>query len=77
MTLPGWPRGMPAELAAAYIGLSASGLRVEVRAGRISATVLTPGRVVYLREDLDSYLDARAGRTPAPVEAENPWLTAL
>ena len=58
VTLPGWPRGMPVALAAAYVGLSESALR----AGEAGPPVrLTPNRVVWLREALDAYLDTAAG----------------
>lgn len=79
-SLPGWPRGMREELAAAYIGLSESGLRAEVKAGRIKPTPLTPGRIVYLREHLDSYLDKRDGRAPVEAAAApdgSEWLASL
>ncbi|MDR3534236.1 MAG: hypothetical protein P4L90_27185 [Rhodopila sp.] len=63
--LPDWPRGMREPLAAAYVGLSESSLRAEVKAGKVKPVWLTAGRQVYLREDLDAYLDRAAGRTPA------------
>ena len=63
-------------IAAAYVGLSESGLRAEVRAGRLHAPVtLTPGRVVYLKEHLDAYLDRAAGNPVAGDGLE--WLAAL
>ena len=53
--LPGWPRGLGEELAAAYIGLSVSSVRRLRAAGGFPRPVmLTPGRLVWLR-------DARAG----------------
>jgi hypothetical protein len=74
-TLPGWPRGMREELAAAYVGLSESGLRAEVKSGAMAAPIyLTPGRIVYLRDNLDAYLDAKAGKAPAGDGSE--WLRA-
>lgn len=63
--LPDWPRGMREELAAEYVGLSQTALRDMRRAGTFPAPVpLTRGRIVYLREDLDAWLDGKAGRTP-------------
>lgn len=70
-----WPRGMREETAAEYVGLSVSSIRAAQARRDFPASVqLTPGRIVYLREDLDAYLDRKAGRTAAL--AENPWLTA-
>lgn len=63
MTADRWPRGMREADAAEYVGLSVSTLR---KAG-VKPVQLTPGRVVYLREDLDSFLDRAAGRT-APAD---------
>ena len=61
--LPGWPRGMREALAAAYVGLSFSTFRREWREGRAPGPVrLTAGRQVWLRDDLDRWLDRKAGR---------------
>jgi predicted DNA-binding transcriptional regulator AlpA len=69
--LPGWPRGLREPLAAAYVGLSASTIRAEYAAGRFPAPVaLTVGRQVWLRDDLDLWLDAKAGRAPAVTEED-------
>ena len=59
-----WPRGQPLGLAARYVGLGEStGLR-EVEEGRAPKPVpLTPGRVVWLREHLDAWLDDRAAQS--------------
>lgn len=66
MTSPGWPRGMREELAAEYVGLSVSSIRVaRTRRDFPEPVTLTPGRIVYLREDLDAYLDRKAGRVAA------------
>ena len=46
--LPGWPRGLREELAAAYVGIALSTLHNERRAKRFPEPVqLTPGGVVY------------------------------
>lgn len=60
-TLPGWPRGLGEELAAAYVGLSPSTFRAQI-APLIPPVRLTKGRQVWLREDLDAWLDRQAGR---------------
>jgi hypothetical protein len=75
--LPGWPRGLREELAAAYIGVSPSLLRREVAADRAPHPVqVTAGRLVYLREDLDAYLDRLAGR-PEASGSRTPELDAV
>lgn len=75
---PAWPpRGMPEREAAYYVGLSASTFRREVAAGTAPSPVrMTKGRQVWLREDLDRWLDAKAGRA-APSASGNPWLDRL
>ena len=72
--LPGWPRALREPLAAAYVGLSASTFRAAV-APSVPSVRLTTGRVAWLREDLDAWLDARAGRAAASPDASNPWHT--
>lgn len=73
--LPGWPRGLKEELAAAYVGLSASSVRSLVASGDFPAAVqLTTGRKVYLRDDLDRYLDRKAGRQLPEHADGREWL---
>jgi hypothetical protein len=66
--LPNWPRGMPLDLAAAYCGISGGLLRAigpqPVRIGQ--------KRKVWLREDLDAWLDRMAGKEAS--SSTNPWL---
>lgn len=65
--MPHWPRGLKIDLASVYVGLSQSTFRSQVDAREIPAPIrLTPGRLVWLREDLDNYLDRKAGRI-API----------
>lgn len=74
--LPGWPRGLREDLAAAYVGLSPSTIRAERAAGRFPAPVpLTAGRQVYLRDALDAWLDQKAlpGSAPMGQADRNPW----
>ena len=82
--LPTWPRGMRIDVAATYVGISPSLLVAEVRAARFPAAVrLTAGRVVWLKEDIDAWLDAKAGRAeasprrPADPDPPNEWDIAL
>jgi predicted DNA-binding transcriptional regulator AlpA len=69
--LPDWPRAMGAALAAAYLDVSETTFH-RVIAPDLAAVPLTPGRVAWLREDLDRWLDAKAGRVPASSQG-NPW----
>ncbi len=72
--LPGWPRGLREDLAAGYVGLSEAAFRSEVKAGRAPQPVrITRARLIWLRDDLDRYLDRLAGHA-APSEQVNPWL---
>lgn len=92
--LPHWPRGLSDDLAAAYVGLGLTKFRELVKDGaaRIEANQgtrpprampqpvrLTPGRLVWLREDLDAWLDEMRG-TPthsAPATGAASWMAAL
>ncbi|HEY8612367.1 MAG TPA: hypothetical protein VIL69_13875 [Roseomonas sp.] len=61
--LPEWPRGMPAEIAAAYVGLPLEAWNGIVAAGDAPAPVaLTPEHRVWLRETLDAWLDQKTAR---------------
>ena len=62
--LPDWPRVMPEPWAAAYVGLSVSTFRRHV-ADTVVAIKLSPHRRGYLREDLDAWVDRKAGRESA------------
>jgi predicted DNA-binding transcriptional regulator AlpA len=71
--LPGWPRGLREDWAAAYVGISSALLRSEMKAGRFPAPIqLTVGRIAWLRDDLDAWLDRKAGRVAQDDSAE--WL---
>lgn len=75
--LPFTPRGLRAELAALYVGVSEAWWHAAVKAGNAPAPIyLTPRLPIWLREDLDAWLDARAGRDAAS-SAVNPWDAAL
>lgn len=66
--LPDWPRALKEVWAAAYVGLSASTFRQYV-APQVPPIRVMAGRVAWLREDLDAWLDQRAGRVAAPPQA--------
>ncbi len=71
--LPDWPRGLGADLAAAYLGVSVTTLRAGAKQGSMPApTRITRGRDVWLRDVLDAWLDRQAGitRTTTP---ESDW----
>lgn len=75
---PTWPRGMRDELAAAYVGLGLSTFLREVEADRAPRPVrLTPGRKVWLKEDLDAWLDRLAGRPAPSPDRDDPIAAAL
>ena len=73
--IPEWPRGLKCDLAASYVGISEALLRRESAAGRAPPAVkMAPGRIVWLREDLDRWLDlARDGKPWAPNPAAFDW----
>ena len=76
-SLPGWPRALKEEWAAAYCGLSRTTFRVEV-APTVKAVRLTPGRVAWLRDDLDEWLDGkRVGGHPQVEEDVHERFRAL
>lgn len=69
---------MREELAAAYVGLSVTGLRAKVDAGEIAAPKRhSAGRIIYLRDNLDAYLDQlfqTGGVSGAPeIDPEAEW----
>jgi predicted DNA-binding transcriptional regulator AlpA len=59
-----WPRAMREPLAAHYCGVSPSTFRARI-APHIPSVRVTDGCVAWYREDLDAWLDRRAGRAPA------------
>ncbi len=71
--LPDWPRGMSPKIAALYVGVSPALLRQESLAKRAPLPVrMGQRRLVYLREDLDAYLNKLAGKNAAaPAEADS------
>lgn len=55
------PRGLSADDAARYVGFSTSGFR-SVVAKEVPAVRLTERRVIWLKDDLDRWLDRKAGK---------------
>ena len=70
--LPDWPRALRVTHAAAYVGVSEPAVRNHV-APDLRAIHVTPRTTAWLREDLDAWLDAKAGRVAASEDI-NPWL---
>lgn len=67
------PRVLREDDAANYVALSVTAFRIAV-APEVPCIWLTKGRKGYLREDLDAWVDRRAGRAPIPDGSE--WLRA-
>jgi predicted DNA-binding transcriptional regulator AlpA len=55
--LPSWPRGLSAEQAAAYVGVSVPTFLTEVKVGRWPAGQRRGARVVWDRRAIDLYFD--------------------
>lgn len=70
-----WPRFMRAERAAAYLDVSKSHFLAAI-APELRQVRLSPGVAGWLREDLDAWLDARAGRAVASAPASD-WDAAV
>jgi hypothetical protein len=68
---PAWPRALRPDLAAAYVGLSRNSFE---RHCTVPPIHVTPSIKAWLREDLDRWLDERAGRVAGSPEG-NPWHT--
>jgi predicted DNA-binding transcriptional regulator AlpA len=75
---PAWPpRGMKEQLAAYYVGLAATTFRKEVTEDRAPKPIrLTGGRQVWLKDDLDKWLDQAAGKKPSPTEPDE-WKDSI
>lgn len=61
------PRCLPIRAAADYMGISESLFRAIVRPV-ITPVYMSPRRPVWLREDLDKYINERAGISTAATE---------
>ncbi|KFL92065.1 MerR family transcriptional regulator [Acetobacter cerevisiae] len=55
-------RTMNVKEAAEYIGVSPTNFRMNI-APSITPVRVSPGRIVYLLQDLDAYLDRLSGKT--------------
>jgi predicted DNA-binding transcriptional regulator AlpA len=71
--LPFIPRALSADLAALYCGVSVSWWRAAAKEGRAPAPLrITDRKPVWLREDLDNWLDAQRAGGPSSGPT-NPW----
>lgn len=61
------PRCMPIATAAQYVGISISSFRAIV-AQDVRPIYMSPRRPVWLREDLDAWINNKAGRTDTHVD---------
>ena len=68
--LPGWPPVLHEAWAARYLSLSTSTFRAIV-APVVPPIQLTPGRVGWLRADLDAWIAKKAAN--ALLSPANPW----
>lgn len=59
--LPDWPARMGEDLAAAYLGVSASTLRAGSASGRYPRPIRDGKRVLYARVQLDRFVLAQFG----------------
>ena len=67
--LPHWPRRMQIDLAAAYLGVSGSTLDRDWRAGKYPAPREEGGNTLWLKDELDDYIDRWAGTGSGKLEA--------
>ncbi len=71
-----WARGMKQEVAASYVGLSPSGFLRAVSVGMLPQPKwITRGRKIWLKDDLDDFLD-RLFKRSSNVE-EEAWMRSL
>lgn len=80
--MPDWPRGMSEPLAALYVSLSLSQFRLEVKEKRAPQPGrITRGRQIWLKDDLDEYLDRvfdrRDSRQEGTVVEQGAGFTSL
>jgi hypothetical protein len=61
VSLPHWPARMGEEMAAAYLGISASTLRAGSAVGRYPKPVRDGKRVLYAKVQLDRFVMAQFG----------------
>jgi hypothetical protein len=69
--MPDWPAAMRADRAAAYLDVSPTYFREHI-APAVPAIRPTPRVILYLRRDLDAWLDRHSPGSAASEEV-NPW----
>ncbi len=70
LTMPYWPARMGEDMAALYLGVSASTLRAGSTAGRYPRPVRDGKRVLYSRDQLDRFVRAQFGLPTSDSEGE-------
>lgn len=76
VAMPAWQRALSQPLAAAYTGLSEGSFRSYVMK-EVPPVRLSKKRIAWLREDLDAWLDRKAGKDPAETGRPGPSAAAL
>ncbi len=70
--LPGWPRMLRREKAAAYCDLSVAAFEREVLAGRLPHPVMLGGKEHWSRVAIDNALERLSGEAPDDWRAKAP-----
>lgn len=72
--MPDWPARMGEDMAALYLGVSASTFRVRVKEGTYPQPVHEGGRIYWSRRQLDRYVDAQFNLPQLPDESgDSTW----
>lgn len=69
--MPDWPARMGEDMASLYLGVSLTGFREKVRAGRYPRPVREGGRLLWSRRQLDRFIESQFGI--APEREANSW----
>ncbi|MBB4268196.1 helix-turn-helix transcriptional regulator [Roseospira visakhapatnamensis] len=75
--MPYWPYALNVEQAAAYVSLSETAFLTAMKEDEAPQPVwLTPRRKVWLRADLEKWVDVKAGKIPNTGSAQE-WMDAV
>ncbi len=75
-TFPFPPRAMPIDMAAYYVGgLSEGTAKKQFEEFSIHPVPISKGRLAYLKEDLDRFLEGKAGKAMNAVKDD--WLDTI
>lgn len=70
--MPDWPARMGEDMAALYLGVSPSSLRLKVKARTYPQPVREGGRLLWSRRQLDRYVESQFG-IPAADGGDPTW----